>query len=429
MQEDDSTTGTPDSSNATPDLTSETPDSTPETPETPDTPDTSEETPDTVATPDTKVHIPNSHDTSTASTGFAVNVSVEPDNDDPESGYGSGDNDPVSAKKRRPSTNRASKPKEETRRLQKGSKKQLLGYPESDGRQSQGMGTFGQSDSLPGYGGGMGNGGMGSEMGGMPVGIGGGGEPLGYREPENQNLHIPGIVSKPSNYDENAEVGRGDSDDNADTGRFAKDNEDDDVKKALSKYGGDGEQDSNYMGRGPDEQEQQQSDPTVTRAIGRPFEPDNVEERDMDNHEDSPFQQVRQESPFSIPVGSLAAQVNFANQQMSPIRPGWEGPLSRQRGGLEGESPFGRQQLEMPSNQMMQPQGGESEEEQQGMGPQQEAMNFRATTMNGGAALMGLNQQGGIKRQELGNKARKAYQKTTKQKRPSHGKKSKSSKN
>ncbi len=95
----------------------------------------------------------------------------------------------------------------------------------------------------------------------------------------------------------------------------------------------------------------EQPDALVTKAIGRPFQPDNGEEGEqMDNRQDSPFQQVKQENPFGVPMDSLASQMSFANQQMSPIRPGYEGG--------RGE-PFGQEQREVPSRELQPPQGDE----------------------------------------------------------------------
>ena len=41
----------------------------------------------------------------------------------------------------------------------------------------------------------------------------------------------------------------------------------------------------------------------------------------MDEHEDSPFQNIKQESPFQAPMHSIADQASFAESQMQKFRP------------------------------------------------------------------------------------------------------------
>ena len=67
----------------------------------------------------------------------------------------------------------------------------------------------------------------------------------------------------------------------------------------------------------------------------------------MDEHEDSPFQNVKQENPFQVPLHTIADQASFAESQMQKFRP-------------ESGPPLGPQQEETP----FQPQGGEEPEEQ-----------------------------------------------------------------
>lgn len=280
-----------------------------------------------------------------------------------------------------------------------------MGYPESDGGQSSPEGLFGPGQGVPadGYGG-MGNGGMGSEMEGMPTGMGGGGEPLGFRGEDGPPGHIPGLVNGPNNYDENSEVGRG-GEENDYANRYSKQNFFDGITEgAMARMTGGGGQNQAYDER--DDEGNERPDFAVTKAIGRPFQPDNdqQENQGMEQQEDSPFQQVHQESSFQGPrMDSLAAQASFAAQQMSPNRPGYGGPL-------------GQEQEESPSNQIQQPEDEESQPGVQGFrGPQEDAR-FRATSMSGGEAVLGMNDQEGVKRLKISKNNKKLFIKTTKRK-------------
>ena len=86
----------------------------------------------------------------------------------------------------------------------------------------------------------------------------------------------------------------------------------------------------------------------MTKAIGRPFEPEPEQEgNNMDEHEDSPFQNVKQESPFQVPMNSIAQQASYAASQMAQMRPESAGPM----GAMQEESPFQPQREEEPENQ------------------------------------------------------------------------------
>lgn len=67
----------------------------------------------------------------------------------------------------------------------------------------------------------------------------------------------------------------------------------------------------------------------------------------MDEHEDTPFQNVKQESPFQVPMNSIAQQASYAASQMAQMRPESAGPM----GAMQEESPFQPQREEEPENQ------------------------------------------------------------------------------
>eukprot|EP00795_Rhopilema_esculentum_P011538 gene11538-21763_t len=374
---------TPSSSTETPDSSTETPNSDTETSETPETPDTTADIPDTPETPDSKAVVPASPQSS--------DISI----DDEESG--SGHEDPTA------SNIPGSKPQAQSPTELKSSKKQLLGYPEPDGGQQEAMGDFGQGGP-PGQGlGGLGRGGLGSEIEGMPVGMGAGGEPLGYRERQEgfpgQNFHIPGIAA-PSNYGDNAEVGRNNDDDNGMIGRYTEsDDVDTMTQRAITKINGVDDDSPNGYSK-ESMYSNVEPDMSVTKAIGRPFQPDGEPAGgNMDEREDSPFQAVRQESPFQIPMNSIAAQASYAQSQMSRFRP-------------ESAGPFGPQQEESP----FQPQPGEGPEEENDI---PEGGPFRATSMNGAEAMLGMSEQEGMKRHFKKKAGRKALLASIKRKRTS----------
>ena len=82
---------------------------------------------------------------------------------------------------------------------------------------------------------------------------------------------------------------------------------------------------------------------SVTKAIGRPFEPEPEQEgNSMDEHEDSPFQNVKQENPFQVPMNSIAQQASYAASQMAQMRPEAAGPM----GAMQEESAFQPQREE-----------------------------------------------------------------------------------
>jgi len=280
----------------------------------------------------------------------------------------------------------------------KGTKKQLLGYPEPDGRESTAYEDFGQGGLPPPGFGGLGKGGLGSEVEGMAVGMGGGGEPLGFQGEDaapGSNFRVPGIAG-PSNFGENAEVGRGSDEDNNMLSRYGeKEDVEAIAQRAMSRFDGFGE---NEAPLGRDSMQQLEPDESVTKAIGRPFDP-RSEQGNMDERQDSPFQNVKQENPFQVPMHSIADQASFAESQMQKFRP-------------ESGAQLGPQQEETP----FQPQydGGAEEPGFDG----QEDANFQATAMNGAEAMMGMgmSEQGGMKRHRTKMSSKKSLSKAIRQK-------------
>ena len=81
--------------------------------------------------------------------------------------------------------------------------------------------------------------------------------------------------------------------------------------------------------------QQLEPDESVTKAIGRPFDP-RSEQGNMDERQDSPFQNVKQENPFQVPMHSIADQASFAESQMQKFRP----ESGAQLGPQQEETPF-----------------------------------------------------------------------------------------